>query len=499
MEWNTYKDSAAVSASVCDVKAELPVETEILIPDYLPPVFKVVKCFADLVVVQTSPSAARLTTEGYLRITVWYQAENGLLCTAETKSPFSKQAELPAEGVRCPDAVVTGETEYLNCRAVNERRLEVRGAFALYISVCGEEETELLTSVEGDGVYRRQQTVAFERCAAVCEKLITAEEEAAFDAAPEAVLAIDCAGGVEEAKLLSGKAVLKGSVHARIAYRTEDGTLLFAEKTVPFNEILDAPGADEACTCFATVQPSGATLSADGSGRYALSVTASLKARVYRSVELACLTDAFATGFELELTRRDVAFDMPGEMFVRQTEAVASGALPDPSVELVAAFASALAPEAVCADEGCMLRGRCLVHILCRNERGEIDCLDKACEYTIPLAGGVDEEYTVRASACVRSVSARRAGDEAAAAVLVEVSARAARRRRVSVVTQAVCGAPRETEADAAVVVCYAAKGEDVFDIAKHYAASPGAIAQTNDVGEGVLDAPARLLIPPRA
>ena len=58
MEWKTYKDSAAAAAAVCDVKSELPVETEILIPDYLPPVFKVVKCFADLVVVQAVTTAA---------------------------------------------------------------------------------------------------------------------------------------------------------------------------------------------------------------------------------------------------------------------------------------------------------------------------------------------------------------------------------------------------------------------------------------------------------
>lgn len=49
------------------------------------------------------------------------------------------------------------------------------------------------------------------------------------------------------------------------------------------------------------------------------------------------------------------------------------------------------------------------------------------------------------------------------------------------------------------MVVCYADKGEDVFDVAKHYASSPEAIAAANDVGEGVLDAPARLLIPPQA
>ena len=501
MEWKTYKDSAAAAAAVCDVKSELPVETEILIPDYLPPVFKVVKCFADLVVVQAVTTAARLTAEGYLRVSLWYQTEDGQLCTAETKMPFSRQAELPAEGVLHPDAVVTGETEYINCRAVNERRLEVRGAFAVYITVYAEEETEVITALEGDGVYRRSAEISCERCAAVSEKLITAEEDVTFDVPPEAVLSIDCAGMVEEAKLLSGKAVLKGTVYARITYRGADsGALLSAEKSVPFREILDAPGADESCSCFAVAQPSGASLAAAADeSSYTLSVTASLKARVYRPVQLTCVTDAFCTTHEMELTSREVTFEEPEDMFVRQTEAVASGKLPDASVEIVGAFAQALVPELAETETGSCLRGRCLVHILCRNERGEIDCLDKACEYTLPLSAAGKTQRSVRAWACVRSVSARKAGDEASAAVLVEVSARVARRRRMQVLTQAAQGEELRRRTDAAVVVCYADKGEDVFDVAKHYASSPEAIAAANDVGEGVLDAPARLLIPPQA
>ena len=501
MEWKTYKDSAAAAATVCDVKSELPIETEILIPDYLPPVFKVVKCFADLVVVQTVAAAARLTAEGYLRISVWYQTGDGQLCTAETKMPFSRQAELPAEGVLHPDAVVTGETEYINCRAVNERRLEVRGAFAVYISVVAEEETEVITALEGDGVYSRSTAVTCERCAAVSEKLITAEEDVTFDVPPEAVLSIDCAGIVEEAKLLSGKAVLKGSIAARVTYRGADSdALLTAEKTVPFREILDAPGADETCSCFALAQPSGASLAAAGDeSGYTLSVTAALKARVYRPAELTCVMDAFCTTNEMDLTSRDVVFEEPEDTFVRQTEAAVSGALPDSSVEIIGAFAHVLPPELTENEAGDALRGRCLMHILCRNERGEIDCLDKACEYALPLSSGERAERSVRAWASVRSVSARKTGEEASAVALVEISARVARRRRVQVLTQAVCGEEIPKRTDAAVIVCYADKGEDVFDVAKHYAASPQAIAAANDVNEGVLDAPARLLIPPQA
>ncbi len=48
MELKVYKDTVTAAESICDTKLELPVETEMLIPDYLPQVFKIVKCFVYL-------------------------------------------------------------------------------------------------------------------------------------------------------------------------------------------------------------------------------------------------------------------------------------------------------------------------------------------------------------------------------------------------------------------------------------------------------------------
>ena len=53
MELKVFKDTLAAAGGCYDAKAELPVETEILIPDYLPQVFKIVKCFVSLVVLQS--------------------------------------------------------------------------------------------------------------------------------------------------------------------------------------------------------------------------------------------------------------------------------------------------------------------------------------------------------------------------------------------------------------------------------------------------------------
>ena len=101
MELKIFRDTMPQAGTVCTVKAELPLETEILVSDYLPPVFKLVKCFAKPVILQKQLQPGRLTLEGYLRCTVYYQGEEGTgLCQTEQKLPFTKHTSTAGWSIR---------------------------------------------------------------------------------------------------------------------------------------------------------------------------------------------------------------------------------------------------------------------------------------------------------------------------------------------------------------------------------------------------------------
>ena len=166
MELKIFRDTLPQAGASCTVKAELPLETEILISDYLPPVFKLVKCFAKPVVLQKQLQPGRLTLEGYLRCTVFYQGENGAgLCQTEQKLPFTKQLEVPEFSFTSWTAMVEGQTEYLNCRAVNPHRIEVRGAYGLVATLHAQDKAELITALADGGIEQKLQTLTGVRSA----------------------------------------------------------------------------------------------------------------------------------------------------------------------------------------------------------------------------------------------------------------------------------------------------------------------------------------------
>ena len=144
--------------------------------------FKLVKCFVRPVVLQKQLQPGRLTLDGYLRCTVYYQGEDGAgLCQTEQKLPFTKTLELPEFPFTAWAAQVEGQTEYVNCRVVNPHRIEARGAFGLVVSVHAQNKTELITALSEGGIEQKFTTITGVRRAAVLEKLITVEGELALE------------------------------------------------------------------------------------------------------------------------------------------------------------------------------------------------------------------------------------------------------------------------------------------------------------------------------
>jgi hypothetical protein len=335
MELKIFQDALPAAGANCTVKAELPLETEILISDYLPPVFKLVKCFAKPVVLQKQLQPGKLTLEGYLRCIVYYQGEDDAgLCQTEQKLPFNKVLELPEFAFTAWTAQVEGQTEYLNCRSVTPRRIEVRGAFGLVASVYTQQKTEVLTALADGGIEQQLTTLEGVRRAAVLDKLITVEGELAFPSPPAAILDIAGTASLHDLKVLNAKAVAKGTLHVLCAWRAEGESALQSQSLdLPFNQVLDVEGLSEDCRCLCVAEPVGFTAT-QGEGEAPGSLSATVMLR------LQCVADAFSTQFETEPVMQNLRTEALLCALNETATLTGSGPLPDAGAQLRACFVS---------------------------------------------------------------------------------------------------------------------------------------------------------------
>lgn len=505
MELKVFRDTLSAAGSCCTVKAEIPVETEILISDYLPQVFKIVKCFARPVILQKQMQTGRLMLEGYLRCTVFYQGEDGAgLCQTEQKLPFNKTLELPAFEFSSWTASIGGETEYLNCRAVNQRRIEVRGAFGLCAAVHTQLKTELITAVADGGVEQQQRAISGVRCTAVLDKLLTADGELAFDQPPAAVLDITGTAALRELKLLNGKAVAKGEIHAVCAWRADGQAELRSQMvTVPFNQIVDVEGLAEDNQCLCVVEPVGFTVTqGEGGAPGRLTATAMMHLRAWRGYEINCVTDVFSTQYETQNTVQTIASERLACMLDEKVSVTATGPLPDENTKLLACFTAFDAAQVTARGELPTLTARGVVTAFGQNSLGEIESYDKPVELALPLKLGAEADCSALYPECwlsAEDVSCSCTGGTLEASVSVHVEGAVLRREAVGCIAGVELGEPLSpADPDISLRIYYAQAGEETFAIARRFHVSPGDMVSANglDAQSAVLPAARRLLVP---
>ena len=509
MELKIFRDDLPQAGAGCTVKAELPLETEILISDYLPPVFKLVKCFVRPVVLQKQLQPGRLNLDGYLRCTVYYQGEDGAgLCQTEQKLPFSKQLELPEFAFTAWAAQVEGQTEYINCRAVTPRRIEVRGAFGLVASIHTQNKTELITALSDGGVEQKLVTLSGVRRAANLEKLLTAEGTVRFAQPPAAILDISGTASVQEVKVLRGKAVVKGELDLACAWRAEGDTALQstgATETLPAGAGCGGLGRG----LPVSVHRGAGGLHAGGrekeaAGESTLTATAMLRLTAWRPYQLQCVADAFSTQYEASLTMQEIFTEALVCPLNETARLKGSGPLPDAGASILACFASFGPVQLVCAEKGgWTLTAKAFVTAFGENSLGELESYEKTLELALPVPGAEklppDADLYPECALCAEDLQCL--CQNGALEVTLTARAEGAMLRRSGTPCLAAMELGEErapADPEISLRIYYAQAGESLFEIARRFAVSPGKMREANDLPEGAetLSAPRRLLVP---
>ena len=114
--------------------AELPIEADFTVAEYLGDIKKTLKCKAVPFVTAKQLSGNTATVDGTVLISVMYEDADGTLCCGEFEQPFKKSfdgnEELETAGfeVSCNAVLNT-------CRAVTERKLSVKGVLRLKVTL----------------------------------------------------------------------------------------------------------------------------------------------------------------------------------------------------------------------------------------------------------------------------------------------------------------------------------------------------------------------------
>ncbi|MDF2567854.1 MAG: hypothetical protein K0R90_1310 [Oscillospiraceae bacterium] len=344
MELNLNHENICINEVIFDGSVEQSVELDYLLPDYCPSIFKVLKCKVVPKINSYRIAGDKLTIDATAFIKILYVCEEtSLIRSLEQKMPFSKTVDLKAPS---DDALVTLEakSDYVNCRVVNPKRLDIRGAVSIRIKVMDQKCTEVVSDVEGMGVQVKKSMVNTGNAAKNATKQFSVYEdlELSYGKPPMVnCLYANATAVVTDFKIIANKVIAKGEIALHILYSTDENEQKpeVMEHSIPISQILDMAGIDEDYQCVINFDVSNVEIDPKNNDEenkvFGAQFMVNASCKAYKNKDIQVISDLYSTAFESEVENKTMKFEKVLSPINEQSIAKSTIDIPEDSINYI--------------------------------------------------------------------------------------------------------------------------------------------------------------------
>lgn len=516
MELKLNKEPVFLNEVIFDGQTEQGVEFDYVLPDYYPDIFKILKCTIAPGIVSYSVSGTQLFYDGSAVIKVMYLSEdNGDIQCIEQRYTYQKTVELakPCEKVKAC-VKIQPKTDYVNCRAISPRRLDVRGAVSCKIKVSAVRETEIISAAEELEVKRVPLTYCSDKLVSQRQFVVREDIETGSSSGSIAcILTTDACAEVTDTKVIANKAVVKGSAKVKALYIVKNDNLNaqteVMEAEIPLSQIIDIDGITDSHTCYANfcVMECALNVKTGDSGEnkmFSCTLTVDCTVNACRESTVSIITDVYSTSYETAFTKAPARTEFAPQVIVKQLAVKGTLECAEGSLAEIYDCRCDIS-NVICRqnDDGeLIISGQCNYQAIGCVDGGGHVFIEKSEAFEVPtdIAKSSDGcTCSIEPDVQVENVSFSIANDKTVEVrAILLMSGCLYQMKNVDIIKdiQISTEKPKEKSTEYALKMYYAEQNEDVWDIAKHYNTSSAAIIAENDLEAEILAEPCMLLIP---
>ena len=507
MELNLQRQQVAISDVIYDGAVEQPIECDALLPDYCPDIVKILKCSVSVHIHSNQVSGNRLTAEGVSTAHVYYSSGGSAIRRTEYKLPFTKNIDL-REAPEAPIVRIIPKLDYVNCRAVNQRRIDIRGALTLQVKVISCRQETVISGASGGGIQLRRDMVGVTEIQKRTETPFSIQEEleCGYGKPPiGSIIRSEAKVNLLDHKTVAGKIVLKGELLLHVSYHpVESEELEIMKYNLPVSQIIDCDGVTEDSRCHVRVNVGECSVSpvADEAGEYKnFRLEAGLRASVTTHVnkEIPVASDCYSTDFECSGQVRPVAFQKLVDIVKETALQKISLELPENIGSIMDAWCQPTGSKWVMDGAVMEVETELMVSILAKMNDGEGMYFEQQASMThrITLTEGgegimFDPDFDILSTDY--SLQGKERIDMRVEIALGGSVYRTIRRNAIGEI-QLDENTKKRKESNR-LFLYYAGEGESVWEIAKHYNTSPNLIWEENALEHDLLPGRIMLMIP---
>ena len=508
MENKCLKTSVRVNDTVFSTTAEQAIDVDFTLPDYCNDISKIFKCQAVPRIASKGINGKTITIEGSVAITIIYCDDDGILSSYEYQYPFSKSIEA-SKDLDGADLCCKTRIDYINCRAVTGRKVDIHGAAGIFIKATKRKNCEVVSDYDDSNIELRRGVAPATVPMGYSEKYLLVEDEIRAGAGQPPIKCIirsDAVACVKETKIINDKAVVKGEITVCLIYCPEGGAALQSVKSViPFSQIVEVDGITDSCTCdtkadiaYCEIKPK--LQNSNECKSFSLTAKLLLTVEAYCSNEIAVVLDAFSRKFESDIKRNKVCFENivhnVSEIYhtkktVELDESIAS------VVDLWSGVGSFTTKFDKCEMiiSGTLIAGM----IICNDNNNSLYC-EKPVEfeyrYPVVCTGGVlHSEPQLEVVSCAYTITS---ANNIELRIDLKINAAVYERNDILLISEMEIdkNRPMMAKNSSAMTVYFANQKECIWDIARIYNASVEEIMKINGLDSDELTTARMLLVP---
>lgn len=511
MDLSLIRDTVRINVPVFEGAAEHPVDCEIILPDYCPDIARILKTEAAVCVDSKTVEGSRLTVSGNIAIHIVYIPENSSNIRCVTRNEgFTHVFDLREEA---PDACVRvkARVEFVNCRPIGPRRVQIRASVAITAKVWVTREESFVSDCDSKEIELLKKPVR--ACVPInsAEKTFKVNDECEVEETKQPVASVIRANGqamVQDCKLISNKVIAKGELSLRILYSGEDenSRLETVEHAIPISQIIDLEGVTEDSRCDVRFEVGDIHVETeadpDGENRdLIIEATVTASAMAFQDRDFFTVADAYCTDHDMQLSTKPVSFErMAG---TGRFNEMLRFSVDSPDSDLAAINDCSCKPvigNTTVNGKNLMVEGNMEISILASNSAGSPVHIEKTLPFSMreELAEAAENARCEPELSVMTAQGSLMGTDKVDLRVECSLDATVFTAANQMIVTDMAVDDSKEKECipRKTLTLYFADKGERLWDIAKRYNTSMAAIKRENSLEDDELSDRRMLLIP---
>lgn len=508
MKFNTELKTLGFCETVFESAAEQALDADISLPDYCPEIKRILKCCVCSDVISVQNSNGKITAQANATVRIIYIGDNDSTAAFEQVYPVQKIAE--SDKVTSSCAVdVRINTDYVNCRAVSPRRVDIRAMLSFMFKAVKKHEETVLSGIDGSGIQVLSDSYNYLNLTALTEKAFNLTEVIELpDDKPVIGRIINSSACVvsKETKLINNKMLLKGDCYIKVYYLSDGNSVIeSAEHSIPVSQIIEVDGVNESCdtNIILNVTSCEAAAKVDSSGEMKLvdlNIRVSACVMAFENTDVTLITDAYSTDCEISSSFRSIEMLSNNSSFDTSfTNKVVLESI-GVSVDCVnAVWCNDLKYAYSLKNNKCIISGNYQATIIYKDSEKQTGIIQKPVEFDY----SVDLKQPAERIVCYPSLQITGCSCSVAGESKLEIKTEIC----ISgiVVTNKIVKYISNVEAladgikaddNCALTLYFTDENEKIWNIAKKYKTTVEAIAQENGIESDIMEAGKILLIP---